>query len=155
MKITKICLILLSFITVATSAEPLSEQALIAKAQAFIAAKNARQQPDSSEKDIDRFIALIADEFVDEHVKFKVTVTDKTELKNGMLAKLNDEIEFSHMEILDMMVGRNVVFVKYIEHAKGKPVHLEQFIEYSTVNLLSLEFNEKGLITHIRRHHGI
>ena len=54
-----------------------------------------------------------------------------------------------------MMVGRNVVFVKYKEHAKGKPAHLEQFIEYSTVNLLSLEFNEKGLITHIRRHHGI
>lgn len=54
-----------------------------------------------------------------------------------------------------MMFGSNVAFVKYIEHAKVKPSHLDEVIEYTSTNLLSLEFNSEGLITHIRRHHGV
>jgi hypothetical protein len=134
---------------------PLTEAELKDKATAFIAAKNARQQPDTTVSDIDYFLSLIADEFVDEHVKFGVTVTDKEELRRGMIAKMDDEVYFCEIAIDEMMFGRNVAFVKYTEHARVKPGHLDQVIEYTSTNLLSLEFNDAGLITHIRRHHGL
>ena len=121
----------------------------------FILAKNARQKPDADIDDIDHFLSFLADEFVDEHVRFGVTVTDREELRKGMVAKLEDEIHFSRIDILEMMVGRNVVFVKFREHAKGQPRHVNEPIEYTAVNIMSLEFDEDGRIRHIRRHHGL
>ena len=40
------------------------------------------------------------------------------------------------------------------ETIKGKPKHLDKTFEYTKMNMLSLEFNTQGGITHIRRHHG-
>ncbi|MEM1175741.1 MAG: nuclear transport factor 2 family protein [Pseudomonadota bacterium] len=123
-------------------------------AMAFIDAKNARQQPDSKTDDVDAFLALLSDDFVDEHIRFGVTVTDKNELRRGMLRKLEDEVFFSAIEVQQLMIGRNVVFVKYTETARVKPTHLDNVIEYSSISIVSLEFDDNGLITHIRRHHG-
>lgn len=123
--------------------------------KAFLDAKNARQQPDSDEADIDAFIAFFADEFVDEHVKFNVTVTSKADLKSAMLEKLKDNIIFSHLKVDDMMVGRDVVFVQYTEHAKGQPAHLDKPIEYTATNLMAIEYDSNGKIKHLRRHHGV
>ena len=72
-----------------------------------------------------------------------------------MLAKLEDKMFFSNIDILEMMTGRNVTFVKFKEHAKGQPVHMDKPIEYTAINIMSLEFNETGKIKHIRRHHGL
>jgi len=124
-------------------------------ATAFIEAKNARQQADTTVEDVDYFISLLADEFKDEHIKFGVIVTDKADLRQGMIAKMADEIEYSDITINQIMVGRNVAFVKYTEHARVKPNHLDRFVEYQSTNILSLEFNEDGKINHIRRHHGL
>lgn len=131
-----------------------SDERLEEMAIAFVDAKNARQQPDSDAEDIERFLTLLADEFVDEHIKFGVTITDKSELRAGMLKKLDDEVFYSQIEIEQVMTGRNVVFIKYVESAKVKPFHLDDVIEYSSTNIVSLEFDEQGLIKHIRRHHG-
>lgn len=133
----------------------LSEQQITELAERVIAAKNARQQPNSTTDDVERFIALFADDFVDEHVKFNVTVTSKAELRKGMLAKLQDKILFSNIEITELMTGRNVAFIKFIEHAKGQPAHLDKPIEYTAVNIWSVEFNDAGQIVHLRRHHGL
>ena len=131
-----------------------SEETLQKMAIAFIDAKNARQQPDSDAEDIEAFLALLADDFIDEHIKFGVTVTEKSELRAGMFGKLEDEVFYSRIEINQVMTGRNVVFVKYTESAKVKPSHLDRVVEYSSTNIVSLEFDERGLIKHIRRHHG-
>ena len=138
-----------------TTPDLLSEEELKRKAEAFIKAKNARQQPGNTVKDIDHFLSFIADDFVDDHIKFNVIITSKAELRKGMIAKLADEVQFSNIEIQQLMFGRNVVFVKYQEHAKVKPSHLDEVIEYTSVNIMSLEFNDDGLIKHIRRHHGL
>ena len=100
---------------------------LIEKAKAFVSAKNARQQPNTTTKEIDHYISLLSDNFIDEHVKFKFTYTDKSKLRSDMIGKLKDEVINSNIEINEIMVGANVV---------------------------SLEFNESGLVKHIRRHHG-
>ena len=131
-----------------------TDEQLERMAVAFIDAKSARQQPDSDADDIERFLALLADNFMDEHIKFGITVTDKNELRAGMLRKLEDKVFYSRIEIDQIMTGRNVVFVKYIESARVKPSHLDKVIEYSSTNIVSLEFNEQGRIKHIRRHHG-
>lgn len=130
-----------------------SEQ-LIEKAKTFVAAKNARQQPNTTIKEIDYFISLLADDFIDEHVKFKFVYTDKSKLREDMISKLNDEVIFSSIEINEVMVGANVVFVKMTESGKVKPAHLDKIIEYNKTNIVSLEFDQLGLIKHIRRHHG-
>nr|WP_267135637.1 nuclear transport factor 2 family protein [Pseudoalteromonas sp. L21] len=130
-----------------------SEQ-LIEKAKTFVAAKNARQQPNTTIKEIDYFISLLADDFIDEHVKFKFVYTDKSKLREDMISKLNDEVIFSSIEINEVMVGANIVFVKMTESGKVKPAHLDKIIEYNKTNIVSLEFDQLGLIKHIRRHHG-
>jgi hypothetical protein len=127
---------------------------LIEKAKTFVAAKNARQQPNTTTKEIEYFISLLADDFIDEHVKFKFTYTDKSKLREDMISKLKDEVINSNIEINEIMVGANVVFIKMTEMGKVKPAHLDKTIEYTTTNIVSLEFNESGLIKHIRRHHG-
>lgn len=130
-----------------------SEQ-LIEKAKVFVAAKNARQQPNTTIKDIENYISLLSDDFIDEHVKFKFTYTDKSKLREDMINKLKDKVIHSSIEINEVMVGANVVIVKMTESGKVKPVHLDKTIEYSKTNIVSLEFNKEGLVTHIRRHHG-
>ena len=72
-----------------------------------------------------------------------------------MIAKLEDEIEFSTLTIDALMVGWKVAFVEYTEHARGKPAYLDEVIEYTATNLMALEFDEYGKITHIRRYHGL
>lgn len=136
-------------------ADPLSESRLKELANQFIAAKQARQQPGTTVRQIEEFIDLFDDNFVDEHIKFNVTVTDKNELRKGMTNKLKDKVYFCNIRIDDTMFGRNVAFVKYTEHAKVRPSHLNKDIEYTSTNLLSIEYNEQGKITHLRRHHGL
>ncbi len=150
--ITLISLIIFSLTAFAD--ETLSESELKQKAEAFIQAKNARQQPNTTVEDIDHFISFLADEFIDEHLKFNVTTTSKEELRQGMIAKMKDKVIFSEIKIDQMMFGRNVVFVKYTEHAKVKPSHMDKVIEYTSTNIMSLEFGDNGLIKHIRRHHA-
>ncbi|MCQ8881360.1 nuclear transport factor 2 family protein [Pseudoalteromonas shioyasakiensis] len=150
-----ITLISLIFFSLSAFAdETLSERELKQKAEAFIQAKNARQQPNTTVEDIDYFISFLADEFIDEHLKFNVTMTSKEELRQGMIAKMKDKVIFSEIKIDQMMFGRNVVFVKYTEHAKVKPSHMDKVIEYTSTNIMSLEFGDNGLIKHIRRHHA-
>jgi hypothetical protein len=127
---------------------------LIDKAKAFVAAKNARQQPETTIKEIENYISLLSDDFIDEHVKFKFTYTDKTTLREDMINKLKDEVIHSSIEINEIMVGENVVFVKMTESGKVKPSHIDKTIEYSKTNIISLEFDKSGLVKHIRRHHG-
>ena len=127
---------------------------LIEKAKVFVSAKNARQQPNTTTKEIDQFISLLSDNFIDEHVKYNFSYTDKSKLRSDMVGKLKDKVINSNIEINEIMVGANVVFIKMTEVGKVKPSHLDKTIEYSKTNIVSLEFNESGLIKHIRRHHG-
>ncbi|MBQ4848165.1 nuclear transport factor 2 family protein [Pseudoalteromonas sp. MMG005] len=135
-------------------AKVFSEAQLTELANAFVAAKNARQQPDTDIEDIDHYLSLLADTFIDEHIKYNVVINSKTELRNSLIAKMTDKVIFSSIRIVEKMVGSNVVFIKMIEVGKVKPSHSSKVIDYESINIVSLEFNDKGLIKHIRRHHG-
>lgn len=152
----KSILVLISFLFVFSSnaKDTLTSEQLIEKAKTFVAAKNARQQPNTTIKEIENYISLLSDDFIDEHVKFKFTYTDKAKLRKDMISKLKDEVIWSNIEINEVMVGANVVFIKMTESGKVKPAHLDKAIEYNKTNIVSLEFDKSGLVKHIRRHHG-
>ena len=148
------CISTFSIAGVSIAGDKLSEAELKQKAEAFITAKNARQQQDTTVADIDYYISFLADDFVDEHIKFNFTFTSKDELRKGMIAKMADKIYFSEINIDQLMFGSDVVFVKYTEHVRVQPTHMDKIVEYTSTNIMSLEFNKDGLIKHIRRHNG-
>lgn len=147
------CINYYSFSSVA-SAKSFTEEQLTELANSFVNAKNARQQPETTIQDIDNYLSLLADKFIDEHIKYNVIISDKAELRKSMIAKMADKVISSSISITELMIGSNVVFVKMIETGKVKPSHLNKIIDYKTTNIVSLEFNDDGLIKHIRRHHG-
>ena len=154
MRNSLIALVLCWFAGSSFATKDLTEEYLRSTTEAFLNAKNARQQPDTTIEDIDHFLSFIADEFIDEHIRFDVVETDKQQFRQNLIAKMKDEVHFSKLTIDQMLVGSNVVFVKYTEHAKVKPAHLDKVMEYTATNIMSLEFDGEGLIKHIRRHHG-
>jgi hypothetical protein len=127
-------------------AKALTEENLNDLAHKFVSAKNARQQPDTTVNDIENYLSLLADEFVDEHIKYNVTETDKNKLRKNMMEKMNDKVISSSIKIEELMIGSNVVFIKMFETGKVKPAHLDKIIEYNATNIVSLEFNDDGLI---------
>ena len=143
---------ILSFSSIAKA--NFSADQLVEKAKAFVSAKNARQKPNTGIMEIDHYLSLLSDQFIDEHVKYKFTYTDKAKLRADMISKLQDKVISSNIEINEIMVGANVVFIKMTETGKVKPAHLDKTIEYNKTNIVSLEFDETGLVKHIRRHHG-
>ena len=110
----KLTLVFISLILSFSSSanDKLTADQLIEKAKAFVSAKNARQQPNTTTKDIDHYISLLSDNFIDEHVKFKFTYTDKSKLRSDMVGKLKDKVINSNIAINEIMVGANVVFIK-------------------------------------------
>lgn len=146
-----IFIILFSFDSIAKS---FTKEQLTELANSFVNAKNARQQPETHIQDIDNYLSLLADDFIDEHIKYNVIINDKKELRKSMIAKMADKVISSSISITELMVGSNVVFVKMLETGKVKPSHLDKVIDYKVTNIVSLEFNDDGLIKHIRRHHG-
>jgi len=149
-----IVIILIFLFSSVTVAKNFTEENLTELATKFVNAKNARQQPDTTVSDIENYLSLLADEFVDEHIKYNVTETDKNKLRKNMIAKMSDNVISSSIKIGELMLGSNVVFIKMLETGKVKPAHLDKIIEYNVTNIVSLEFNDDGLIKHIRRHHG-
>ncbi|WP_286263091.1 nuclear transport factor 2 family protein [Thalassotalea atypica] len=151
----KYCLII--FIVIFSSisyGKTFTQAQLTELAHSFVEAKNARQQPETNIDDIEHYLSLLADDFIDEHIKYNVIINDKNKLRQGMVEKLKDKVISSSIQVEEMMVGSNVVFVKMIEKGKVQPSHLDKVIEYTATNIVSLEYNDDGLIKHIRRHHG-
>lgn len=142
------------FTSLASAQNYLNEDELNKKAIAFIKASEAREQPGSNTSDIDHFLSLLTDNFVDEHVLSKITIRDKAELRRGMIAKLQDEIIYLSKKIEEIVLVKNVAVIKLTTSAKAKPSHLEHIIEHTYTELISLEFDENGLVKHIRRFHG-
>ena len=69
-----------------------------------------------------------------------------------MIRKMEDDIRFGEMRINQIMVGNNVAFVKFTEHVILKREGSAELVDHTGVTVISLEFNEYGLIKHIRRH---
>ena len=133
--------------------DSLTDAQLKQKGQAFVAAKEARQQPNSTIEDVEHYIDLLSDNFIDEYVQYQVTfAADKAKLKARLIEKLKDEVLEHQVQILQMMTGPNVVMLKIAEKGKLKPAGQYRVINIDRVSVISLEFDKQGLISHIRRY---
>ena len=74
--------------------------------------------------------------------------------ENGLVEKLQNKVYFHRVTIEDIMMGNNVAFVKIKIWAKVKPYHMDTIVEHTTGQIMSIEFDENGLIKHLRRHHN-
>ena len=146
--------IIVIFSTFSEAKESFSQSQLKELAETYVKAKISRQQPDATVKNIDNYVSLLADEFIDEHIKYNFTYTNKAKLKSDMVAKLKDKFFYNQITIKELMYGANAVFIKMTEKTKVKPHRLDKVIEHESTYIHALEFNEQGLIKHIRRHQG-
>ena len=150
MRLVIILIAALAFPTIANAQLPDDEVKRLA--YAFAEAKKARQQPDTTVEDIDHFLSLLAEPFVDEHLKYDVVITDRAELREGMIRKMEDDIIKSDLSVDELLIGPNVAFVKISERVTLRRSPDENYFDYVGTSVISLEFNDDGLITRIRRH---
>lgn len=120
----------------------------------FINKLAAKSQPSASEADIDAYLHLFSDDFIDDHVKSNFQFKDKAQLKKALMRKLDDEVHYLRVDINKEIFGRTNVFMQITTSAKVKPFHLDSVIEHSTTSLISIEFDDKGLIKRIMRFAG-
>jgi hypothetical protein len=140
--------------TLSISAQESDSQKLLKKTKSFINAYSEKQQPNSNAQDVDRFLSFFADNFVDEHIKYNVIITNKEEFRKGMIDKLQNKVYYHKVSIDDIMIGANVAFVKITIKAKVKPFHMDRIVEHTSSQIMSIEYDQNGLITHLRRHHN-
>lgn len=140
--------------TLSISAQETDSQKLLKKTESFINAYNCKQQPNSDSKDVDRFLSFFAADFVDEHIKYNVIVSNKEEFRKGLIDKLQNRIYYHKVSINDIMLGENVAFVKITIKAKVKPFHMDRIVEHISSQIMSIEYDQNGMITHLRRHHN-
>lgn len=127
-----------------------SEEKLMILAESFILATQMREQPQSSEKDIDALLSLYADAFKVDHAKAGLSFLGRAEIKQGMMDKLADKVYFLNKTIEDSIIVNNSISMKVITDAKVSPSWTDKVFEYKSAQLITLEFNESGLVTYHR-----
>lgn len=133
----------LSF-TFAVKAEPSSD--LI---KSFILASEKARQPDAKSKELEYYLDFFTDDFTDHHIAYGVSFTGIDNLRKGIVR--NSALMVSVVETIeDIVIGTNTAVVVVNEDSKyyknGKLKH------FNGRNILVLEFNDKGLITQMRRY---
>jgi len=153
--LSKVIIPFIILFALSISAQVTDSQKMLKKTEAFIDAYGAKQQPNSKSKDIDHFLSFFADNFVDEHIKYNVVITSKEEFRKGMIDKLQNKVYYYKVSFDDIMLGKNVAFVKITIKAKVKPFHMDRIVEHTSSQIMSIEYDdESGLIKHLRRHHN-
>lgn len=132
----------------------LQEKNWVPKTESFIQAYSAKQQSNSNAADVEHFLYFFADDFKDEHIKYNVIVSYKEIFRKGLMEKLRNKVYYHLVNIEDMMVGSNVVFLKIKIKAKVKPFLMDTVVEHTTGQIMLIEYNEDGLIKHLRRNHN-
>lgn len=116
----------------------------------------ATQAPEASEKDLEKFLALLVDDVGHSHLPW---VTDdsrmpdgKKAMRKGMTFYLGAHTEYK-AELLDVFTfNHSAVAIRYKKYAKGVHPQNNQPIEYRQVMMEVLEI-ENGKVAVIRKYH--
>jgi|GEM_PF-3313462 len=137
-------LVFLLFSTSSVLAAPTKEWV-----QSFVTAYVAVKQPKMNQTDLENYFSYLADDLTDFHAAYGVTIKGKERKRQGMIKKAQDMVAF-RMTIEDMIIGSQtavVVVIEDSEYYKG-----EQLKQFRGRTILLLEFNDEGLISHMRRY---
>jgi ketosteroid isomerase-like protein len=140
-----VCLVLCSLLSI-SSAFASPTKSLV---QAFVSAYEDVKQPEIKKEDLEHYFSYMSDDITDYHAAYGVTIKGKERKRKGILKKAQDMISFS-MDIESIAIGSETAVVVVNEDSKyykdGKLKH------FKGRTIVVLEFNEKGLIQHMRRY---
>ena len=130
----------------------------------FLKAKNRLQQPKPSDYDINNFLDALAPDLKVEFIypEIEPVKSDKEGLHQKVLTQIQNEYEYSEIQVLEYMTGYNVIVVKLIEKSKHngnvyfkagdgelKVAGLGRDIEGESTIIVTLQVNQRGLIEFI------
>jgi len=119
------------------------------KIKSFILAQEAMYQPKMTSDDIERYLSYMTEDFTDHHAAYNVTMKGKESDRKNMPEMVKSIVNYK-FEIEDIIIGRGTAIVSYFEifkENKGK-----NLVSKNLRTIMVLEFNEDGLINHIRRY---
>jgi hypothetical protein len=117
--------------------------------QSFVSAYVAVKQPKINNEDLEHYFSFMEDNITDYHAAYKVTIKGKDKKRQGIIKKASNMVSFS-MEIESIILGsQSAVFVVNEDSKYYKDEKLKHF---KGRTIMVLEFNEKGLIKHMRRY---
>lgn len=115
----------------------------------FVTARNADYQSTMTDKDLDKYISFLSDELVDFHAAYNVTQKGTEKLRQGFKNKAKHSVRYQ-AKAEEIIIGSHTTVFTLIEdseyYKRGK---LKQF-KGRTITVL--EFDDKGLIKHMRRY---
>ncbi|WP_339725472.1 hypothetical protein [uncultured Paraglaciecola sp.] len=167
----RICYIIL-FIVYSTNALALvkfTPEELKNIAVHFLKAKNRSQQPKPSENDIKIFLDALASDLKVEYIypEMEPVKSDKDGLHQKVLTQIQNEYEYSKIQVLEYITGYNFIVVKLIEKSKHngniyyKASDGERMVAVSDKGIegeleiiFTLQVNPKGLIEVISQRIG-
>lgn len=149
-KFLLVTLLLSSSFAVISNSAKLSTEQVTEIAIKFIEASAQKEQPKSTISDIDALLAFYSDNFQVDHAKAGRTFSDRAELRKLMTDKLEDEIHYLDKEIKTSIVVGNSVPLQVRTSAKVTPSWTDKTFEYSSLQLITLELNDEGLVSYHR-----
>ncbi len=152
----KVLLLLLISISVTINANELKQknQNLHDFAKTYFSAWTASQSPSATKVELENYLSLLTDDIGHQHLPYDSDdsrLTDgKAKMHKGMTRYLGLHTVYSG-KMTDMVVGHNVIVIKYDTQAKGiHPQTGEEItLDYTTLEVLDIE---NGLVSVIRKY---
>ena len=115
----------------------------------FIAAQEAVYQPEATSADIEYYLAYMVDEITDHHAAYGVTLEGKDVFRDNLPDKARSSITY-RIEVEDVTIGSRVAVVTFVEESRSRDG--AEVVDFTGRTIMVLEFNETGLIQHMRRY---
>jgi ketosteroid isomerase-like protein len=119
------------------------------KVDGFMKAMQQVYQPQATSKNIDDLFAFMTDDITDYHAAYGVTMVGKEKKRKGLQQKAIDSISYE-LTVENIIMGTDTAIIEFKEDANyiknGKPKH------FLGRTIMVFEFNEQGLIKHMRRY---
>jgi len=117
--------------------------------QSFVSAYVAVKQPKVNKQDLEHYFSYMDDDITDFHAAYGVTIKGKDRKRKGILKKAQEMISF-HMDIESITIGSETAVV--VVNEDSKYYKDEKLKHFKGRTIVVLEFNDKGLINHMRRY---
>lgn len=120
----------------------------------YFKAWSATQSPEAKAEDIERYLALLADDVGHQHLPYDPNAErdpqGKNKMREGMTYYLGSHMEYKS-SLTGQLLGYNVVVIKYKTYVKGKHPQTGEMIEKSSETVEVLEL-ENGKVSVIRKY---
>ena len=144
MKLLSLALISILLFSSSLRAEPTKEWLTN-----FVAASETARKVDASDKDIENYLAMMADDLLDVHVQYNVQFEGKEPLRKGLYTKRETMISVEE-SIEDMILGTDTAVI--VVNETSSYYKREQVRNFKGRTIFVLHFNENGLVKEMRRY---